>query len=258
MKCLTLLLPVLALAGFRDLPHAKHPQQHRVLAPKKIKNLGPSAMDKQLKKLLEQDKRIERLLAKQAANVIMRRKEEKVTALSRYRGVLLNSVIAMNVKPAKFIVKVQEGELDGGELRCLGYSFERRVTSRCDLLVKDGKEYQVDVELWDMDGADGVIADYYYSGEEKAFISSSFASFMEGVLEVSKERIKTPFGEIGRNHAKNKILNGLSTIAEDARKKIVESGEKKIAISYVNSGKEVLIFFNQTVNLIGETRWKNF
>ena len=57
------------------------------------------------------------------------------------------------------------------------------MSSRCDLLVWEDHEYQVDVELWDLDGAEGIIAHDYYSGEEKTFITSSFASFFQGVLK---------------------------------------------------------------------------
>ena len=41
-------------------------------------------------------------------------------------------------------------------------------------------------------------------------------------------------------------------VGENAQKKIAESGEKDLQIAYVNSGKSVLVFFNQTLNLTTE------
>ena len=45
---------------------------------------------------------------------------------------------------------------------------------KCDLLVTDAKEYQISAELWDLDGAEGIIADQFYSGEEKEFLTIPF------------------------------------------------------------------------------------
>ena len=82
---------------------------------------------------------------------------------------------------------------------------------------------------------------------------------MQGILDVAKDRITTPFGEATRNNAKNKVLGGLMAVGENAQKKIAESGEKDLQIAYVNSGKSVLVFFNQTLNLKTEEegQWKN-
>ena len=160
----------------------------------------------------------------------------------------------MNTHPAKFIVRLSgDNELiSAGELRCLGYSYEKRVPARCDLLVVEGIEYQVDVDIWDLDGAEGIIADYFYAGEEKAFLTSSFASFMQGVLDVAKDRITTPFGNTTRPNAKNKVLGGLMGVAENAQTKVLESGEQNLQIAYINSGKKILAFFNQALNLTQE------
>ena len=228
--------------GFSDL--SQNERYHYKSLPKK-KRKKPRGnpkreMDKSLIKLMEQEKKIMELLEKQEKRLILRKGEEKVLALSRFRGVLLNSVLAMNVKKAKFIVQVLEGELEGGELRCTGHDFERRVISRCNLLVLREVEYPVDVELWGLDGAEGIRADDYYSGEEKDFLTSSFAAFFQGVFDMAKDT---------KDNIKKRIWGGTEEIAESIREKIISSGEKKVTIAYVNSGKKVLIFFNKTVLL---------
>lgn len=253
-----ILLHTNAQAGFHEMP-ASNRYQYKKSAPKKVqqrtvKKRQKSELDEHTKSLLEKDQAILELLKKSEKRVIVRKKEDKVTALTRLRGILLNSVLAMNVKPSKFIVKInsESSDLNGAELRCLGFSFEKRVPSQCDLLVMDGEEYDVDVDIWDLDGAEGIIADYYYSGEEKTFLTSSFASFLGATFDVAKGGVSSPFGTFNQNTAKNEIMDGLSGIATNAKNKIIESGERNLTISYVNSGKEVLVFFNKSLKLGGE------
>jgi len=255
---LLLLIPMIARAGFSDIPESER-YQYKKSKPKEVKQgrakprASNNSLDMAMRDIVEGDKNIASLLERQEKNIIVRRSDEKIMALTRVKGILLNSVLAMNVKPSKFIVRLKtDGELENAEIRCLGYSFEKRVPAQCDLMVLDGQEFKVDVDIWDLDGAEGIIADYYYSGEEKTFLTSSFASFLQGVLDVAKDRITTPFGEVERNNAKNKVLGGLVGVAGNVRDKVAESGEKNLTISYVNSGKEVLAFFNQTINLSKE------
>ncbi len=245
-------------AGFHEIPASSRYEYKRPL-PKRVKKKTyrkskRNQLDKLALSLAKKDQVILELLQKSEKRVIVRKKEEKITALTRVRGILLNSVLALNVKPSKFIVRInsKSSDLDGAELRCLGFSFEKRVPSQCDLLVMDDEEYDVDVDIWDLDGAEGIIADYYYSGEEKSFLTSSFASFLGATFDVAKGGVSSPIGTINQNTAKNKIMDGLSSIADNAKSKVIESGEQNLTISYVNSGKEVLVFFNKSLKLSGE------
>ena len=261
MKMLILLFyPALCLSGFSDLSDAELYQYRAPVQSKKLvravihAKANSSELAQIERDILKQDKETAEILKAQGKTLQVRKKDDKILALTRIHGQVLNSILAMNTHPSTFIVRLsQDNELiHGGELRCQGYSFEKRIPAKCDLLVMDEHEYQVDVDLWDIDGAQGIIADYFYDGEEKAFLTSSFASFMQGILDVAKDRITTPFGEATRNNAKNKVLGGLMAVGENAQKKVAESGEKNLQIGYVNSGKQVLVFFNQTLNLTQE------
>lgn len=255
MKYLVLvgLLTGNTFAGFSEFSQGNRYQyKERNQKKKRVRKvIKRSPISDHAKALLQKDQRILELLEKSQKRVIIRRKEDKITALTRVRGVLLNSVLTMNVKPSKFIVRIIDDslEINGSELRCLGYSFEKRVPSKCDLLVHDDEEFKVDVDIWDLDGAEGIISDYYYSGEEKSFLTSSFASFLGSTFDVAKGGISSPFGTFNQNTAKNKIFDGLNNIARNAQQSLIQSGEQNLTISYVNSGKEVLIFFNKTLKL---------
>ncbi len=258
---LFLFVPSLCFAGFSDLggddlyDYKVSKKIKRVIKKRSIKK-KTNNQEKLLGQLLEEDRKLTEILKRQERNVIIRRKGKKITALSRIKGVVLNSILAMNIKPSKFIVRLGDDNelLEGGEIRCLGYSFQKRVPAHCNLLVLNDEEFDVDIDIWDLDGAEGVIADYFYSGEEKVFLTSSFSSFLQGVLDVAQDRVSTPFGNIARDNAKNKIMGGLMGVASNIRSKVEESGEKNLTISYVNSGKEVLVFFNKSLTIGKEQR----
>jgi hypothetical protein len=256
------LFPTICLSGFADLSeedrygYKQEKSKSIRTKPKKKRTKDEGSLKKLTAKLLAEDRKLAEILKRQEKNVIIRKRPEKVIALSRIQGVVLNSILAMNVKPSKFIVRLGDDNelLEGAEIRCSGYSFEKRVPAHCNLLVHEEREFEVDIDIWDMDGAEGVIADYFYSGEEKAFLTSSFASFLQGVLDVAKDRVATPFGEITRNNAKNKVMGGLMGVASNVSKQVVDSGEKKLTISYVNSGKKVLVFFNKSLSMAKEVK----
>ncbi len=248
------IIPWIAFAGFQEVSNDslyeyKEAKKER---PKTVKRRRKKASSsKELDELLKKDQAIFDLLKKQEKNVIVRKRDNKVLALTRVRGLLLNSVLAMNIKPSKFIVRITDPhhDIENAELRCLGFSFEKRVPAKCDLMILEDEEFSVDVDIWDLDGAEGIIADYFYSGEEKTFLTSSFASFLGATFSVAKGGVNTPFGPVTQNTAQNKIMDGLLGVSENAKQKIMESGERNLTISYVNSGKEVLVFFNKSLNL---------
>lgn len=207
-------------------------------------------IDQLLRRLEENDKNVAEILENNNKKIIVKKSEHTLNALSRFKGVLLNSTLATNQMATKLIIRLFENEFfEEAELRCLGVSYGKRVKAKCDLLVTPEKQYQIQAELWDLDGAEGLLADEFYSGEEKSFLTSSFASFFEGVLDGARDRIVTPFGETVRTNAKNQVLGGLMGVADNTNKKIKEASEKNIQVALINSGKEVIVFFDKQVGL---------
>ena len=220
------ILPIIAFAGFSEL-------EEKNASPPPNRKLYRKKKNTQLQKLIAQEKKILELLERQEKSLIIKNRKQKIAVLSRFRGVLLNSIIATSIRPSKFIVRILGGELSGAELRCAGHSFEKRVLATCDLLVFRERSYPVQVEIWDLDGAEGIISDHYYTGEEKEFISSSFASFLGGIT-------KTGDGAIS---------SALDGAFKNMREKIAGFGKNKVSVSFINSKKEVLVFFNKTLTL---------
>jgi hypothetical protein len=253
MKWILLLISTDLFAGFSSLKKSyeysfRDEVRTKRSAPKRFKK--KSNIDQLLKRMEKSDEAISQILEKNEKRVIMRKSSDSFKALTRIRGTLLNSVLATNKKATTLVIKVHSNDyFDHAEIRCMGLSFGKRVQGRCDLLVTDSMEYQISAELWDLDGAEGVIADQFYDGEEKEFLTSSFTSFFEGVLSATKDRLVTPFSEVERQNGKNQVLSGLMGIGSNANSKIKESADKNLQIALVNSGKEVLVFFQRSVKL---------
>ncbi len=256
MKWILVLFSINSYAGFSSLNQSysyqfKDEVKVRKSAPRRtIKKKSKSKVDKLLEQIRASDTNINKILKSNEKRVIVKKSEEQLKSLTRIKGTLLNSVIATNRKTTTLVIKVHENEyFDQAEVRCLGLSFGKRVQGKCDLVVTEENEYQVEAELWDLDGAEGVISDQFYDGSEKEFLTSSFASFFEGILSTTKDRLVTPFGEVERKNGKNQVLSGLMGVASNANSKIKESSEKNLQIALVNSGKEVFIFFQKGVKL---------
>ena len=218
--------------------------------PPVAESVQKSPAPRQLDSLIEQDKKLMNLLENQQKTLIVKKTSDTIPALTRLDGVLINSILAANDRPATFIVRIDSGNhsLEGAELKCAAMAPERRVLSRCDLLVINGKEYAVDARIWDADGG-GILPDKYWSGEEKSFLTSSFAAFLGGVWDAARERVAGPFGAVTKQNGKNTILRGLTGASQNAQNLIQESGRKNRSVSFVNPGRRIKVFFNKSLKL---------
>jgi len=72
---------------------------------------------------------------------------------------------------------------------------------------------------------------------------------MSGALDAAKDRIITPFGEVTRTSGKNKVLSGLTGVADNARAEVAKNGQDSQIVSYAQAGKPVVIFFNKSLIL---------
>lgn len=251
MKFLLLLFTINCLASFKELPLDELYKYNSTKSKKKTRSKIQRFRNPMLSELKKSDKEILEILKRQEKNLNIKTSKDGILALARFKGKILNSIISLNIKPSKFIVQISDknSELHGSEVRCQGISFQKRVLSKCDLLVHQGQEYQVDIEIWGLDGAEGVKADYFYTGKEKELLTSTFASLIGTTFNVAKGGINSPVGNISNNNAKNQLLNGLVGASDNIKESIRNAGQQNIEISFVNSGKEILVFFNESLTI---------
>ena len=217
---------------------------------KRVRKRKSNELDSLLLKLSKNDEDIQKILENNEKRILVRKSDDSLMALTRLRGVLLNSIIATNRKPTTLMIRLDDNEyFDDAKVRCHGLSYGKRVLGDCNLIVSGNQEFDVTAMLWDLDGAEGVLADQFYDGSEKEFLTSSFASFFEGVLQASKDTFATPYGQFDTNSQKNQSLSGLKAIASNANKKIKQSGNQNLQVALVNSGREVIVYFDKRVKL---------
>lgn len=250
MKYLLLIMSFNSFAGITLSQKSYNYNFDRPKVVTKNKYKKTSKLDALMGNLSESDRNIELLLLKQEKKVIVRRADTKLKALTRIKGTLINSVLATNHKATTVIIKLEDNEFfTEGKVRCQGLSYGKRIIGDCNLIVSLDEEYSVDAKLWDLDGAEGLVADQFYDGQEKEFLTSSFSSFFEGAIQASKDTFVTPYGRFSENSNKNQALSGLEAIAKNVNSKIKISADKNIQIALINSGREVIVYFNQSVKL---------
>ena len=252
MILIFLLMTNIALAGFSEVDEAyQYSFESKPIKPRKF--VRRKTRDSQLSKLLGeikgQDSEIANILKNSEKRVIVKKSKNHLRSLTRLEGTLLNSALAVSNTTTTLVIKLSENEFfSESEVRCLSTSFGKRVVGKCDLVVGE-KEYKVNAELWDVDGAKGLIADKFYDGAEKEFLTSSFAAFFSAAADAAKDRILTPNGEQAVKNSKNKALSGILGVSENIRDRISRSADKNVQVSLVNAGRPVFIFFNEGVEI---------
>ncbi|HXH74375.1 MAG TPA: TrbI/VirB10 family protein [Bacteriovoracaceae bacterium] len=168
------------------------------------------------------------------------------------RGILLNSIVSTNLEsPLLVEVKAGQGLPPKAKFSCIGVTKYKRVVAACNRLIMpdQDREFEVQVSLLNPDGSSGLKADYYYTGQEEFVAASVATSFARGMIEVQTQRLATPLGEITANTSKNRILNGALSATDDINSLMKNEMQNKETKVYVESGKEVLVYFHERFKL---------
>jgi hypothetical protein len=213
--------------------------------------------NKNLNELLEKQKEVQEKFEKAMERLdnskqrLQKKSSISFTALSRFRGILLNSVLASNYDTSIGIVKLYPSDDINQETEILCEfmsSPSRRAIGNCKKMVGD-KEYKINAQVWDTDGGSGLIPDDYYTSETKSFLTETFANFIASVARNAQRTVMTDLGNIADN-SKTSIYNGsIASIASSIGDKAKQKGLERIEIAMLNAGKEVVIFFNEGVKL---------
>lgn len=247
---LIILLSGICWAGESSLkilrPKAKKSEQ----APKRVISKVRSGFDINLKRLQEQNEKINRELGiyqeKPAVWDFTDQFDFKTGTV--FKGILLNSIVSTNLEsPLLVQVKMGQGLPNGTKFSCIGVTKYKRVIAACNRLIipNEDQEYEVQVSLLNRDGSSGLKADYAYTGQEEFVAASVATSFARGMIEVQTQRLATPLGELTSNTAKNRILNGALSATDEVNSLMKQEMQNKEPKIYVEAGKEVLIYFHE-------------
>jgi hypothetical protein len=169
-----------------------------------------------------------------------------------FRGTLLNSIVSTNLESPLLIEVIQgQGLPQGTKFSCTGVTKHKRVVAACNRLIipDQDQEFKVQVSLLNADGSSGLKADHYYTGKEEFVAASVATSFARGMIELQTERLATPLGELTANTSKNRILNGALGATDEINNLMKSEMQNKEPKVYVESGKQVLVYFHERFKL---------
>jgi hypothetical protein len=249
MKIILFLMIALNVFASSDLKIVK-PRNKVQSQVQSKKNVGYSNFDQ----LINQNKKINEglglYLEKPAVFDFTNQFDFKTGTVFRAR--LLNSIVSTNLEsPLLVEVYAEQGLPDGSKFSCMGVTKYKRVVAACNRLIipEIDSEYDIQVSVLNLDGSSGIKADYIYTGKEEFIAGSVASSFARGMIELQTDRIATPMGELTRNTAKNRLMNGVLNSTDDLNsmmKSEMQSREPKV---YVKAGKDVLIYFHERFKL---------
>src|SRR3989338_8756878 len=99
------------------------------------------------------------------------------------------------------------------------------------------------------DGSSGLTGQYY-SGKGQEIFGSLVSSLISGAAQGAQTRAMTPYGtEIRQGSLSNAIYSGLTSLVLDQAKRFAKDIEKSQSYVVVPEGAEILIFFNDKLNL---------
>ena len=147
------------------------------------------------------------------------------------------------------MVEVADGDYlpKGSRFSCKGVTKFKRVMSACNKLItpNDEEEFEVQVSLLNGDGSSGLKADEIYSGKEEYMASSIATAFSRGLIEVTTDRLASPYGELTINNRKNRLTNGVLSSLDETNEIMNDEMKSKEPKAVIYAGKPVLIYFQE-------------
>jgi hypothetical protein len=165
------------------------------------------------------------------------------------RASLINNVLSTNLKTPIIVSNILSDKIDqDAKLICEGVTKHKRVQVHCFKLVTKFQEIKVNISLLNNDGTAGLTG-LYYDGKDQ-YVAGILASEMaKGAMSVAQSKVNTNIGLTVEVSAKNQALQGLINTSNEVTelfKEQMKTNEPKV---FIKSGKKVVLFFNQSINL---------
>lgn len=241
-----LLLTLLISAGDSfakiTLKEDKLAETRQISNIKKKKSIPLSSSDF-LRKIHEQNEKLNLLLNSQESRPVIWDGSKKIGTTKIFKGLLLNSVVSTNLE-SPLVVQVYAGqELPAGtKFACRGITNNKRVLTYCDRMITPSKEVMVKVQVLNTDGTAGLRGEY--NDGKDSYIAGAVASeFGKGLLSASTSKLVTPLGAINEINDKNKVLEGLASSAQSTSDVLLDGMKSQEPKVFIEAGKPVLIYF---------------
>ncbi|MEA9358448.1 TrbI/VirB10 family protein [Bacteriovorax sp. PP10] len=217
--------------------------QIRPIQNARRKKVVHSKADDLLKKIHDQNEKLNALLNSQETRPVIWDGSKKIETTKIYKGLLLNSIVSTNLE-SPLIVQVFAGQElpTGTKFACKGVTNNKRVLAYCDRMITPTKEVVVKVQVLNTDGTAGLRGEYN-DGKDSYIAGAVVSSFGKGLLTASTSKLATPLGAFNEINDKNKVLEGLASSAQTSSDVLLDEMKSQEPKVFIEAGKPVLIYF---------------
>lgn len=209
--------------------------------PGEKKEKGSIEMDL-IKKLMDENKKIERLLKGKSERPIVWEKKNNIATGTVIRGIILNSIVSSNID-SPILVKVSDNEkFAGNRLTCRGTTKGKRVHVECDKLILKNKELTIKAQLLNLDGSSGLTG--YYDSERDSLFTGIMVG---GILSSLLSSVSQNSGILTSNKKLSPVIGSISQSANSLNEVLAEDLKSKGPKVYIDAGKKVLVYFKEAL-----------
>jgi hypothetical protein len=201
-----------------------------------------------LKKILENNKRLNSLLQSRSGVPVIWEQRAKILTGKVFRGTLLNSIVSTNLSsPVIVMAHPNQGLPYKTKFSCQGTTQNKRVLTLCNKMVTTEKEIPIQAQLLNTDGSSG-LEGVYDDAKDKLIAGAVISDFAQGMLSGAQTRIGTAFGAIRDDSTKNQVLQGFIESGRTTSDILVDEMKTAEPVVTIEAGEEVLIYFMEAIN----------
>lgn len=200
-----------------------------------------SQMSLMLKKIHEQNEKLNALINQKSDRPFIWDGETKIQTTQIFKGLLLNSVVSTNLE-SPVLVQVFRGQAIpvGTKFACKGITSNKRVLTYCDRMITPTKEVAVKVQILNLDGSSGLRGEYN-DGKDSYIAGAVVSEFAKGIISTTTK-------PTGTSSLSSELLEGLKSSANTTTDVLLDESKKQEPKVYIEAGKPVLIYFMEGLN----------
>lgn len=204
-----------------------------------------------MQQLNQANERIRELTTKRGPIPHIVERNFSIMPLDEFRGIILNSALISNYSSEITVHSVEpNGPLQGATLDCSGSMLRKRIKVYCSRIIWRNDVKDIHAILRDgVDGVDAIKADEVWTGEEAEFLKASFATLAGGIFDSAKGRSRTDIGDVENAEAKNRVLGGLISVADENTQRSMRRTQQQEIVGVLEAGKMVTIQFLERLEL---------
>ncbi len=197
-----------------------------------------------LLKIQESKEKMRKLLSEMDSTPLVI-EDARLRVGSIIKGRLLNSITTSQAG-SPVIIEVLNSKLEGSRLLCSAKRVSKRANLTCSVLLTPSKDIQINAKILSLDGSLG-LKGKYTSGKVGSSIIEGLKAFGRGVLGYSKTRVNSDRGAVIDQTIRNQSIEGVSGVLDSSADDYLKNQVDESESVQINSGKEVLIYFNKEV-----------